>query len=109
MGLPLAISASKANFKVVGIDLNSEKLKSFAAGIEVVEGVDSLELSKMIKSKDLVVTNDFSEIKGSEIVVVCVPTPLTDKSEPDLSHILSATDQQRELQCLLLRLVNICM
>ena len=93
MGLPLAIAASKANFKVVGIDLNSEKLKNFEAGIEVVEGVDSLELSKMIKSKDLVVTNDFSEIKGSEIVVVCVPTPLTDKSEPDLSYILSATDQ----------------
>ena len=93
MGLPLAIAASKANFRVVGIDLNSEKLKNFAAGIEVVEGVDSLELSKMIKSKDLVVTNDFSEIKESEIVVVCVPTPLTDKSEPDLSHILSATDQ----------------
>ena len=60
MGLPLAIAASKANFKVVGIDLNSEKLKNFAAGIEVVEGVDSLELSKMMKSKDLVVTNDFS-------------------------------------------------
>ena len=93
VGLPLAIAAAKANFRVVGIDLNNEKLKNFAAGIAVVEGVDSLELSKMIKSKNLIVTNDFSEIKESEIVVVCVPTPLTDKSEPDLSHILSATDQ----------------
>ena len=93
VGLPLAIAAAKANFRVVGIDLNNEKLKNFAAGIAVVEGVDSLELSRMIKSKDLTVTNDFSEIKESEIVVVCVPTPLTDKSEPDLSHILSATDQ----------------
>lgn len=93
VGLPLAIAAAKANFRVVGVDINGEKLEKFKQGIQVVEGVSSFELTELIESKSLIVTSDFLAIKESEIVVVCVPTPLTDKSEPDLSYILSATDE----------------
>ena len=93
VGLPLAIAAAKAGFYVTGIDLDKNKINDIQNGFSSIEGIDISDLGNSIKEKKLAVTNDFSRIKQSRIVIVCVPTPLTLDHQPDLSFVVDATEQ----------------
>jgi len=93
VGLPLAIAAAKAGFQVTGIDLDKNKINNIQNSFSNVEGIDNNDLDSLIKDGKLAVTNDFSRIKESKIVIVCVPTPLTLDEQPDLSFVIDATKQ----------------
>lgn len=90
VGLPLAITASTRGFKVIGIDKNVERLNLLKTGSSGVEGIDKSDLLAAINSCRLELSNDYADIDGSEIVLICVPTPLNNLSMPDLSHLESA-------------------
>lgn len=90
VGLPLAITASTHGFKVIGIDKNSDKVNLLKVGSSEIEGIDKSELLASINNFRLELSNDYTDIDGSEIVLICVPTPLNDLSMPDLTHLESA-------------------
>jgi UDP-N-acetyl-D-glucosamine dehydrogenase len=87
VGLSLAIAAEKTGQQVVGFDVNSDLVKQLQSEISHVEGVDSSEL---LSARNYVPTSDASQIEGSDIVIIAVPTPLDENRKPDLSYLNSA-------------------
>lgn len=89
VGLPLAREAIRAGLSVVGIDINPETVAGLNRGRSHVDDLSDDDIAEMLDGGYLA-TTDFSEIRDAENVVICVPTPLTTSSEPDLGPLRSA-------------------
>ncbi len=89
VGLTISTFAAE-HFEVVGFDSNQKIVDNLNLGISHIEGVQSSKLQNLIKSGNYKATTKGSDIQGSEIVVIAVPTPLTHDRKPDLSYIDSA-------------------
>ena len=90
VGLPLAIAAAHAGYRVNGIDKNERVLSNIINfGNQFSIEFDS-DLNSLLKNKMLHISSDFATVKDSEIILICVPTPLTAQREPDLSLVASA-------------------
>ncbi len=87
VGLPLALSASNSGYKVVGIDNNINKVNVLKAGGTSTEDIENFAVLNSINKGNLLISDDFSEISGSGVILICVPTPLNNYFKPDLSHI----------------------
>ena len=92
VGLPLATAAAKSGYTVVGVDLDIEKVKKINSGISPIEGISSSEILDLVGKGLLKVQSDYSVIKGANVILICVPTPLTSNHEPDLSYLKSAAN-----------------
>lgn len=93
VGLPLAVVFAEAGYTVTGIEPMQSKVDSLLKGESYVLDVPSETVAKLIKSGKLIPTSDFSAIKNLDAVSICVPTPLRKTGDPDLSFIVSATDE----------------
>jgi UDP-N-acetyl-D-glucosamine dehydrogenase len=91
VGLPLAIAACRAGHQVVGLDTDVHKIDQLSKGISPIEDLLNSEVSDQIDSGKYLPSGDYSLIKRSEVVVICVPTPLLANKKPDLSALLNAT------------------
>jgi UDP-N-acetyl-D-glucosamine dehydrogenase len=89
VGLTIAKFAAE-HFEVVGFDLNQKIVDQLNLGISHIEGVESALLTKWIEAGTYTATAKGDHIGGSEIVVIAVPTPLTEDRKPDLSFLESA-------------------
>ena len=87
VGMPLARAGWKAGFKVLGFDTDDKKIRKINAGESYLRQMPSAEISEAVESGRLSATSDFSAIRNMDVIVICVPTPLTAHREPDLSHI----------------------
>ena len=87
VGLPLALSASNSGYKVVGIDNNINKVNVLKAGGTSTEDIENFAVLNSINKGNLLISDDFSEISSSGVILICVPTPLNNYFKPDLSHI----------------------
>jgi UDP-N-acetyl-D-glucosamine dehydrogenase len=94
VGLPLAIAAAKSNFEVEGLDVDLGRIQEINSGTcEVISEVEKISLQSVIKQQKYCCSNDFSKVSKSQIVVVCVPTPLDNQDLPDLSFLIAAIKQ----------------
>ncbi|ASY09837.1 UDP-N-acetyl-D-glucosamine dehydrogenase [Candidatus Nanopelagicus limnes] len=91
VGLPLAIAAADAGFKVFGLDLNQERITLLSRGISLIEDLNDEAVLRNLKSKNYEPTTNPKTINQSEIVLICVPTPITNDNKPDLEALISAT------------------
>ncbi len=91
VGLPLALAAANSGFEVFGIDIDEERITRLIDGNSPIEDVSSSEVSELLIQNSFVPTSDFTHITESEIVVICVPTPLRKEGTPDLSYVENAT------------------
>ena len=89
VGLPLAISAAQSGYEVYGIDVDQVKVDLIKSGKSPVEDISDPEIQNAVSGK-LKLGSDFSPIKESSIVIICVPTPLDVDRKPDLSLIDAA-------------------
>ncbi|MDD5645105.1 MAG: nucleotide sugar dehydrogenase [bacterium] len=96
VGLPLAVEFAQSGFHVTGFDVNSGKVASVNKGNSYIEDITSNELKKITNGKLLKATNDFSELKNIDAVVICVPTPLRKTRDPDLSYIIESAERIAE-------------
>lgn len=92
VGLPLAVVFGEAGFKVTGFDPDSRKVDSLNQGVSYIPDVKTEVIAKLVKSGHLTATTDFSELQQMDAVSICVPTPLRQTGDPDMSFIISATD-----------------
>ena len=92
VGLPIALHAAKAGYEVVGFDLDSKLVTQINLGKSHIVDISDIELSAIIQSGKYQATKNASDIMGSAIAVIAVPTPLNEDREPDLSYIESACD-----------------
>src|SRR5215475_1127272 len=93
VGLPLAVVFAEAGFRVTGIDPDSRKVDSLNQGVSYIPDVKSETIEKIVNSGVLTGTIDFSVVKEMDAVSICVPTPLRQTGDPDMSFIISATEE----------------
>lgn len=91
VGLPLAVLQAKTGFRVFGIDEVREKVERVNRGETYILDVDEAELREAVASGRLAATTDFEVLARCDVVLMCVPTPLTRNKEPDISAILKVT------------------
>ncbi len=87
VGLPLAITLARSGFAVTGFDIDPEKIIALDAGQSYIEAVSSEALSGEMKTKRFKSTTDFALLATCDVIVICVPTPLTKHRDPDLSYV----------------------
>ena len=91
VGLPLAVEVANAGFNVWGYELDEEKISLANSGKTYINDVSDEELLKIINSGKFKATSKTDCIKECDIVIICVPTPLTPNKEPDMKYIDAAT------------------
>jgi UDP-N-acetyl-D-glucosamine dehydrogenase len=87
VGLPLAVAIARKSFKTVGFDIDPAKAALLNAGDSYIAATSSEELKRLVETEHFRATADMSELAGCDVIVICVPTPLTRHREPDLSYI----------------------
>ncbi|MSR24330.1 MAG: nucleotide sugar dehydrogenase [Nitrospiraceae bacterium] len=93
VGLPLAVLQAKTGYRVVGVDEARGKVERVNRGDNYISDVDDAELQQAVTSGRLTATTDFDVLKKCDVVLICVPTPLTRNKEPDISAILKVTHE----------------
>ena len=89
VGLPLVIQFVKSGAQVLGIDLDETKVKALNAGESYIKHIPSAELQVQRAAGKIEATTDYARVKELDAVLICVPTPLDDKREPDLTYVLN--------------------
>jgi UDP-N-acetyl-D-glucosamine dehydrogenase len=87
VGLPLSVTLAKFGYQVVGIDVDTERVKSLNLGVSPIEDVPSCDLVSILESGRYRATEDYSAVTNCEVVIVCVPTPLTSSRLVDLNFL----------------------
>lgn len=90
VGLPLAVEFAKKGFVVFGVETDRDRLRKAKRGENYISDVDSKQLYKLVSSKKLIPCSDFKILKEVEAVIICVPTPLKKKIQPDISFVKNA-------------------
>jgi UDP-N-acetyl-D-glucosamine dehydrogenase len=93
VGMPLAVVFAEAGFNVLGIDPDQRKVDTFNKGVSYIQDVSTETIARLHKAGKLNMTADFAALKDMDAVSICVPTPLRQTGDPDMSFIISATEQ----------------
>ncbi len=91
VGLPLSIRYSEVGYKVIGFDIDPNKVRVLEQGKSYIEHIPSKSIQAAI-GQGFEVTSDFSRISEADALILCVPTPLNQYREPDLSFVINTTD-----------------
>lgn len=92
VGLPLAVEMAKAGHAVIGFDVSADKVSQIALGNSYIPDVPSDELAPLVNQGILEATVDFTRVNECSAIVLCVPTPLNEMKEPDVSYIVAAAE-----------------
>lgn len=92
VGLPLAVEKAKAGFKVIGFDVQSEKVAMVNRGENYIGDVVNEDLAEIVASGNLVATTDYSEAASCDCVCIAVPTPLDVYQQPNISYVKASTE-----------------
>jgi UDP-N-acetyl-D-glucosamine dehydrogenase len=87
VGLPLALRFAEAGHKVTGFDTDPEKVKLLNAGKSYIEHIPQTKIQQFVNSRHFNAVTDFSKLKEADAIIICVPTPLNEYREPDLSYV----------------------
>src|SRR5580692_6895422 len=90
VGLPLALLYSAQKVKVTGFDIDARKIDTIAQGGTYIYRIPAEEI-QAAKAQGFTATSDYSQISDMDAIIICVPTPLNEYHEPDLSHITGTT------------------
>lgn len=93
VGLPLAVEKAKVGFSVIGFDINSARVDRVNAGDNYIGDVKDEDLKEIVRKELLTGTTDFSLLSECDVVIICVPTPLTITRDPDISYIQASTEE----------------
>ena len=90
VGLPLALLFSEQKFAVTGFDIDQRKVDTLARGESYIYRITREEI-RAAQAKGFSATSDYGKIEQMDAVIICVPTPLNEYHEPDLSYITDTT------------------
>lgn len=91
VGLPLTLRYSGVDFRVLGFDIDPEKVEKLNAGKSYIEHISSQSITRACNA-GFEATDDFSRVSEVDAIIICVPTPLNASREPDLSYVLNTAD-----------------
>ena len=93
VGIPLGLEFEKAGFTVIGFDKDKKRVNDINTGKQVMKHISSNLMTEFINSKRATATTDFTKIKEADCLIICVPTPLDEHEQPDMSYVESATSE----------------
>lgn len=93
VGMPLAVVFAETGFNVLGIDPDQRKVEAFKKGISYIQDVPSETIARLQKAGKLDMSIDFAALAEVDAVSICVPTPLRKTGDPDMSYVVSATEE----------------
>jgi UDP-N-acetyl-D-glucosamine dehydrogenase len=93
-GLPLAEALAAAGYAVIGFDIDPEKVRKLRAGESYLGHIPSARIAQLVKTARFDATSEPSRFRDADAIIICVPTPLTESREPDLTHV---TNTGREI------------
>jgi UDP-N-acetyl-D-glucosamine dehydrogenase len=93
VGLPLAAAFGEAGFRIIGIDPDPRKVDRLRKGESYIQDVSSEQINRLTGAGIFSATTDFSSLKDCDAVSICVPTPLRKTGDPDMSFIVSASEE----------------
>lgn len=91
VGLPLALQFCKKKFDVIGFDIDVKKIEKLKKNISYIKHISNKSIKD--NSNNFLCTNNFQKITEVNIIILCLPTPLTNNNQPDLSFIRSTLDK----------------
>src|SRR6266704_4791335 len=92
VGLPLVLRFGEEHFPVIGFDVDPVKVRKLNAGESFIRHIPAAKVQTLLKAKQFEATTDFSRLAEADCIIICVPTPLTPKKDPDLQYIENTTD-----------------
>ncbi len=92
VGLPLAVEKAKAGFKTIGFDVQEIKVNMVNAGQNYIGDVVNEDLEEIVKSGLLSATTEFAQVASADCVCICVPTPLDQYRQPDISYVKASAE-----------------
>jgi UDP-N-acetyl-D-glucosamine dehydrogenase len=90
VGLPLATEFARVGFTVSGIDNDPDRVSSLNLGRSCTPDLTDEDLQSLIRAGKYAATTDFSVLQRSDVVIICVPTPLRKSKDPDISYVVAA-------------------
>ena len=90
VGLPLALTAYDEGFDTTGVDLNPDRVARINQGDQVISYLAQDRIAQAVNSGRFRATQDAAALTDADIVLVCVPTPLTDAQDPDMRFVVAA-------------------
>ena len=93
VGLPFAVEKGKVGFHVIGVEQNPIRAEKINQGINYIPDVDDEELVTLVRNGHLQAVIGFDTIAEMDVLIICVPTPLTKNLAPDLSYVCNVTEE----------------
>lgn len=91
VGLPLAVAFARSGFPVIGLDIDTDRVAALNSGHSYIEDVAAEELDGYVRTRQLVATTDYNQLRLCDAIFICVPTPYTTQRTPDLSAVTAAS------------------
>jgi len=95
VGLPLLNAFIKAGFRTIGFDIDQRKVETLLQGKSYIKHIPPEMIGQWLTSKQFTPTADMSRLKEADCILICVPTPLNESRDPDLSYIVGTTESIR--------------
>ena len=89
VGIPLSLGFANQEIKVIGFDVDQNKIELISKGESYIKHIPSSSISKTVSNGCFVATSNFGKISEVDCIILCVPTPLNSYLEPDLSYVES--------------------
>jgi UDP-N-acetyl-D-glucosamine dehydrogenase len=93
VGLPLLIEFGKAGFPITGLDIDKNKVDQLLQGESYIRHISGESILALNSEKNFMASTDFSLVAELDCIIICVPTPLTEEREPDMSYIISTAKE----------------
>ncbi|HEY2382481.1 MAG TPA: nucleotide sugar dehydrogenase [Terriglobia bacterium] len=92
VGLPLILRFGEEHFNIIGFDVDPAKVSQLNAGQSYIRHIDAKRIQHLRSEKQFEATTDFARLAEADCIIICVPTPLTEKKDPDLQYIEKTAD-----------------
>jgi UDP-N-acetyl-D-glucosamine dehydrogenase len=92
VGLPLAVEFAEAGFHVTGLDVNAAKVEQLNRGESYIPDIPSERVQALVANQKLRATTAYDDLRQADAISICVPTPLRQTKDPDMSYIIEAAD-----------------
>jgi UDP-N-acetyl-D-glucosamine dehydrogenase len=92
VGLPMAVCCAGVFDHVVGVDVDPQRVDAVNRAASYIDDVSADDLEPVVQSGRLAASSDYAAVRDSDVVLICVPTPLRKTGDPDLSYILQSVD-----------------
>ncbi len=93
VGLPLSVEFGRVGLRVLGFDVDPGKVRALQAGESYISDVPAAEVASRVKAGRLEATGDLDRLAEPDVLCICVPTPLTETRDPDLSFVVDTVDE----------------